>query len=335
MKRIWALFWARNKEFIRDKSALTWSFVFPIVLVIGIGMAFTGNQPIFKVAYMGETTQLSQQASLLKAYPEIDFIQVSNWPKAKIRLEQHEYDLLLDLRQGNADYWINEASDKSKFLDALMKSSPLKRQGLSSKNLRYVDWILPGILAINMMYGALYGVGYVIVRYRKNGYLKRLQATPLTAFEFLTSQMLSRLVISQCVMLVIFALCFAILQPVIYGSLWLLLALSILGAFSLCSLGLLLCTRVASEEFSRGLLEMASWPMLLLSQAWFSLDSAHPSLQAISKLLPLTYLIHGWREVMYYGATLKEVWGDLLFLGGFGFITLLVAGKLFKWHLNR
>lgn len=335
MRKIWALFKARNLEFVRDKGALSWNFIFPIFIILGISLAFNGHRPMFKVGYLGDETKLKSELAEVYDLPHIKLIKVDDWEKAKIQLQQHNFHLLINLMD-TPDYWVNTLSREGQFLDKLLSTDTnLERHELTNKQIGYVDWLLPGILAINMMYGALYGVGYVIVRYRKNGYLKRLQATPLRPFEFLCAQLGSRLVISQIVVTIVFIGCCLILKLNIQGNYLLLLLLSILGSFSLIGLGLMLCSRVMSEELSRGLLEMMAWPMLLLSQAFISLDQAHVSLQWISKALPLTYLIHGWREVMYYGAGFKDIMPDMIFLTCFGFVCLLVGAKLFKWHPSQ
>ncbi len=332
MKRILALLKARNLEFIRDKGALSWNFLFPVLIIIGISFAFNGDRPLFQIGYFGDELTLKSEFSDIHQWPDIQLIKVDDFDKALLKLEQHQYHLLLNLSD-KPSYWVNHLSTQGRFLDSLLDGkTSLVRNELSVKKLRYVDWLLPGILAINMMYGALYGVGYVIVRYRKNGYLKRLQATPLTSFEFLTAQLLSRLIISQLVVSLLFAGCSFVLNLGFHANLWLLFLLSVFGAFALSSLGLVLCSRVMSEELSRGLLEVAAWPMLLLSQAWFSMDQAHPILQAISKLLPLTYIIDGWRDVLYYGATFSDIKDNLIYLAMIGFACLLIGSKLFKWH---
>lgn len=332
MKRILALFWARNLEFIRDRGALTWNIIFPVFLVVGISLAFNGHTDLFRIGYVGEKAD-SAHLKLIDM-PSIEWVKLKDWNKGLIQLQQHQLHLLYK-DQPEPEYWVNTLSPQGQFLDEMLNDKPIKRHQLTNKKLRVIDWILPGILAINMMYSSLYGVGYVIVRYRKNGYLKRLQATPLTAIEFMLSQLGSRLILSQIVITFLFLGCYWLLKPTLVGSFALLLLISVLGAFALIALGLVLCSRVMSEELSRGLLEMSAWPMLLLSEAWFSLDQAHPVLQWISKALPLTYLIHAWREVMYYGATLSDVAPDLIFLALFGGVCLLIGAMTFKWHSNQ
>jgi ABC-type multidrug transport system permease subunit len=185
------------------------------------------------------------------------------------------------------------------------------------------------------MYSCLYGIGYGIIRYRRTGYLKRLQSTPLTAFEFLCSQIFSRLLITQVVTIFIFMGCFILFSPRVEGSLLQLFVLSILGALCLISVALLISARVQSEELSRGLLEVAAWPMLMLSGAFFSLDEAHPALVYFANCLPLTHIVQPAREILLYGATWSSLWGHYVILTLMTIVLLFFSSILFKWQLTK
>src|SRR5690606_6063996 len=178
---------------------------------------------------------------------------------------------------------------------------------ISGRPVRYVDWVLPGVIGMNMMFGALFGVGYVIVRYRQNGVLKRLQATPVRPLQFIAAQLASRLWIVLAINIVIFAGCVLLLDLLQLGSYWLLLLIGLLGAMTMIALGLLIASRTASEELAGGLLNVATWPMMFLSELWFSLDNAPAWLQRVSEFMPLTHLVKSARAVMVESATLAEV----------------------------
>ena len=108
----------------------------------------------------------------------VEFIPVPALADAVTKVERHQLDMLVDPRTGR--YWINDSSPKGYILERVLRGSggaAYAKQTVSGRAVRYVDWVVPGILSMNMMFGALYGVGYVIVRYRKNGVLKRLKAS--------------------------------------------------------------------------------------------------------------------------------------------------------------
>ena len=161
--------------------------------------------------------------------------------------------------------------------------APLNKDAVSGRPVRYIDWLLPGILGMNMMFSCLFGVGYVVVRYRKNGFLKRLNATPLRAVEFLSAQIASRLAITLTSVALVFWGMSTFLDIRMDGSYLLLLMVAVLGAISMIALALLATSRVSSEELASGLLNFLGWPMMLLSGVWFSMEGTSAAAQVLSE----------------------------------------------------
>jgi ABC-type multidrug transport system permease subunit len=182
------------------------------------------------------------------------------------------------------------------------------------------------------MFSSLWGVGWVIVRYRKNGVLRRLRATPLTAAEFLVAQILSRLLVVSSVTLLVFFGTNLLLDFPMRGS-YLALALVFLsGAISLVSLGLTVSARVRSEELADGLLNLMSWPMMILSGVWFSLEGTNIWAQRIAEILPLTHMVDAARRVMLDGAGVADVATEIILLTATGVILLGLSAKAFRWQ---
>jgi ABC transporter DrrB family efflux protein len=195
----------------------------------------------------------------------------------------------------------------------------------------YAQWVLPGILGMNMMFSALYGVGYVLVRYRKNGVLKRLKATPLSALEFMAAQVASRLMIIITVTLVLFVGCVWLLDLTVEGAYLDLLLLTLLGIIALISLGVLITSVTRSEELAGGLVNLVSWPMMLLSGVWFSLEGAPELLQWVARCLPLTHWIEGARAIMIEGASLAGIAGNLWVLALMSLLFMSIGAWRFNW----
>ena len=329
-RHFFAVFSARNREFLRDRTALAWNIILPVLLVVGFAFAFSTEEvDLFKVGFHGEPDPAKH--SFLETR-HVQFVEVSELPSAVTRVERHQLDMLIDLTSGH--YWINTKSAKGHILEKLLKSddNELKKQAVTGDEIRYVDWLIPGILGMNIMFSSLFGVGYVIVRYRKNGVLKRLKATPLSAFEFLTAQITSRLWL-----IVLFTSCVYFGTDLfvhfrMYGSYLTLLLVLIVGTMSLISIGLLVAARMSSEEAANGLLNLLSWPMMLLSGVWFSLEGSHPIVIAISKLLPLTHLIDAARAIMIDGAGLVDVSSQIVILLLMTSICMLIGAYTFRWE---
>jgi len=205
---------------------------------------------------------------------------------------------------------------------------------VSGAALRYVDWLFPGILGMNMMFSCLFGVGYVVLRYRKSGFLKRLYATPLTAFEFLSAQVLSRLGLILFVTAILYVGIGAIIGFRNAGSTLLLLLLAIIGALSMIALGVTIAARFASEELVGGLLNLLTWPMMLLSGIWFSLEGSPRWVQWVAHVFPLTHVLDAARAVMLDGAGLAQIAPHLLFLGATALAFLAFGAWSFRWRIE-
>jgi ABC-2 type transport system permease protein len=334
MRNLLALWAARNREYYRDKGSLFWSFLFTPMLVIILALSFSENdQKVFSLG-IHQTETIDEQL-VIDWNRDIYYADVIDYPVLEDglkRLRFHQLDLLLD--QDSQQYWVNAKSTRSGLMERLLlgKLEGWQRNTTTGRQIRYIDWVIPGMLAMNMMFSGLFGVGYVIVRYRKNGVLKRLQAAPIEAWQFLTAQGLSRLTIMLTVTTLLFALCKTLVGMQVTGSYWLLLLIAVLGNLSIISLALLFASRTASEEFANGLLNAVSFPMLLLSEIWFSLDKAPSWLQYIADLSPLTHIVRAARQVILEGAGISDIAVELAVLVAMTLLLITLAAKLFQWH---
>jgi len=338
IKRFFAVFKARNIEFVRDKSSLGWNFFFPVLLLVGFSFIFSGDgRSAYKVGWV-EETKIVQGDTLQNPFEDtrfIDFISYKDIDIAKGKLSRHTIDLVI--AEQSKRYWVNDESAKSYLVEKIFSNEleGYTRLQTTGKKIRYVDWVLPGILGMNMMFSCLFGVGYVIVRYRKNAVLKRLKATPLTAFEFVSAQLLSRLFIVMCTSVVVYSGCNLLFDFFMLGSYFDLLVIGMLGAFCLISLGLLVASRSKSEELIGGLLNMTSWPMMMLSGVWFSLEGAPSALKILADFLPLTHLVAGAREIITEGATLGDISYHVNCLLLMSAIFLSFGAYFFSWNAER
>ena len=338
-RRLRAATWARSLEFIRDKSAVGWNVIFPVLLVLGLAYVFSGpGQPMFKVGVLAPAgVALDAKLHPFLATPQVQFYREEPGDAALHKVQLQRIDMLADFTVVPGRYWVNEQSPKGKLLEQLLRGAggdALQRQATSGAEARYVDWVTPGVLGMNMMFGCLFGIGYVIVRYRKNGYLKRLNATPLRAFEFLLAQLLSRLLLIVVVNCAVFMACRLLLHLRMEGSYWNLLLLTTLAVFSMIAMGLVVSARISSEELAGGILNVIATPMMVVCGVFFSIDGAPRILQMVAQLLPLTHLINGARAIMLDGAGLQQIAPNLLALAAMSVIYLVLGAALFKWRQN-
>jgi ABC-type multidrug transport system permease subunit len=332
LSRFFAVVKARNIEFFRDRSSLGWNLLFPILMLVGLSFIFSGDgRAVYKVGVLN----LAQSQSNFLDTQYIGFIDYQEVALAKVKLEQHSIDLLVDFN--GQQYWVNQGSPNSYLVEKIFKNDHQNFQRIETqgRKIRYVDWVLPGILGMNMMFSCLFGVGYVIVRYRKNAVLKRLKATPLSALEFVSAQLVSRLFIVMFMSSTVYIGCNLFFDFFMLGSYFDLFVIAILGAFSLITLGLLVASRSKSEELIGGLLNLSSWPMMLLSGVWFSLEGAPSGVKIFADFLPLTHLVAGARKIITEGASLADISYHVSMLGVMSMVFLILGAYLFSWNTER
>jgi len=332
MRRFLAVLHARNLEFIRDRSSLGWNIVLPVLLVIGMAVMFSGGEkPLFKVAVAGSSAGPPPPFLQIRY---IQFFPVTDVAGASRKVSRHQIDMLLELGPAPR-YRINPDSAKGYLLERLLLGTPgprFTRSLITGKRIRYIDWLVPGILGMNMMFSCLFGVGYVVVRYRKNGFLKRLNATPLRAIEFITAQIGSRLLLTMSITVAVYAGARYFLDIRMEGGYGALFLVALLGAVSLIALGFVIAARVSSEELAGGLLNLISWPMILASGVWFSMEGTPPLLQHVAQLFPLTQVLEAARAVMLDGAGLGDIFGHLAALAVMTTVFLVTGSVLFRWQ---
>lgn len=334
-RRFLSILRARNLEFLRDRSTLIWNICFPVMLILGFAFIFgSGNTAVFKVGILSELDGYISQPQVT-VMPEVGTIPYQDEAAALSSLRQHQIHMVLDV--DNRLYWINETSNEGAVLEELLsyKDPEYRRRLIGGRDIRYVDWAMPGVISMNIMFACLFGVGYVLVRYRKNGVLKRLRATPLTTLEFLSAHIVSRLILVTLVSTLLLLGGMALLSIVMVGSYLNLLVVVLLGTICLISLGLLIASRSRSEELTGGLINFSTWPMMFLSEAWFSIEGAPQWLQWLAQLLPLTHLVEAARMVMLDGASLASISDSLLALAGMTLVFMLAGMLLFNWDSDH
>ena len=330
----------------RDRAAFGWNFLFPFLIVAGFGLIFGGKTYIeYKVGlFPHERVTISAENSKIpQEFRKMRFLKFIGFPTIKegiAKLQHHKIDFLLKVGDPPYEYYVSDASPKGYILEQMFKASLIpadfntgaEKKEIKGTAIRYIDWLFPGILAMNMMFSALWGVGYVVVRYRKNGVLKRFKVTPLTAFEYLTAQALSRIFLLMFTLAVVWIGCDLIFSFRVLGSYLDLFFIFFLGSLSLTSLGLVVASRGTSEEFTTGILNFISWPMMFLSEVWFSLEGSPQWLKGVTQILPLTHLLKAARKIMHDGAGLLDVSLEIAIMSIMTLTFLTLGAAMFSWN---
>ncbi|HVA51816.1 MAG TPA: ABC transporter permease [Pirellulales bacterium] len=341
---LWQLVLARLKEFYREPEAVFWVYGFPILMTVGLGVAFR-NKPVERITVdieRGPTANTTLEA--LKADPRF-VAAVHEADDCRLRLRTGRTDLIVSPAPGPTpryDYSFDATRPESLLArnavdDALERAAGRRDVASTSDHPldepggRYIDFLVPGLLGMSLMGGGLWGVGYVIVDMRLRKLLKRFLATPLRRTDFLLGIMISRMVfmIPEVLIILLFArLAFGV---VIYGSLPSLIFLIFLGAVSFAGIGLLVASRARTLEAVSGLMNLVMLPMWLLSGVFFSSDRFPEAVQPAIKALPLTLLNDSLRSVMLEGATLASQWPQIAGLAVWGAVAFVLALRWFRW----
>ncbi|MDQ2906409.1 MAG: ABC transporter permease [Chloroflexota bacterium] len=206
----------------------------------------------------------------------------------------------------------------------------LQEAGVSVHNLRQIDFILPGMLGMMLMWTNL-STGGALVEWRERGVLRRLAATPLRSSTLISTQMLARLILSLLQAAVLILVGRYVFQVQVVGS-WLLLGLAVvLGTLTMLGVGLGIGSIAKNADSAQAITFLVSFPMMFLSGSYFSTSSAPTFLKPLISVLPLTYLNDALRQVMNNGASLSTIQTDLLVLAAWIVAGFLLASRTFRW----
>ena len=269
---------ARNMEFIRNREDFYWNLLLPVILIAGFSYIFSGNQKTsFSIGLIGNLPDRNISILQMESVNYVDYNLPEN-PSAKQKILDkvrfHQIDILIDFEQ--KEYYLNDQSPNAEILRGLIQLSQyrssleLNEKQVSGKAVRYVDWIVPGIIGMNMVFSCHFGIGHSIVRYRKNGVLKRLKATPISSFGFINAQMSSRFIIVFITSIVVFAGTNLFINFMVLGSYLNLLLLNAITILCMNSFGLLIASQLKSEELLTGIVDAVEFITIMLSGVFFS-----------------------------------------------------------------
>jgi ABC-2 type transport system permease protein len=347
---LWELTVSRIKEAARDPMALFWTFGFPIFLAVVLGLAFRSTpvapSPIgFVCSAAADSCERVRNELEAKK-----LVSVREQPLAEATraLRRSKVDLVLELQpdSGSAlgaprlvfhfDPSRREAQSARLAVDRSLDPSPPPYASSDRPQTelggRYIDFLMPGIVALNLMGSGVWGIGFTIVEARKRKLLRQLAATPMRRSHFLLSYMLSRLMF--LVPEVVFLFGFGVLAfgTPIQGSLAAIAALSLVGASAFTGIGVLIAARTESTEAAAGWGNLVMMPMWLFSGVFFSYEQFPQELQPAIRALPLTALTDALRAVTNEAAPLSACAGELGILAVWTVVTFALALRMFRWQ---
>jgi ABC-2 type transport system permease protein len=208
----------------------------------------------------------------------------------------------------------------------------ISTQGIQGKNMSYVDFLVPGVLAMSVMNGGIVGLSAAFVVMRERSVLRRIKVTPFPMISFITARVATQLLVALCQAAILLGLAKLIFDLDIVGNLLEVAVFIFLGSLAFLTIGFFVAGVSRKQQSATALAQLISFPMLFLSGVIFPLDRAPVWLQDVAKALPLTYLADGLRQVMIYGASLASLWDDLLALVVTIAVGLALAVRFFRWE---
>lgn len=335
----------RVREFLREKEAVFWVFIFPVLMTFALGIAFRNTAPDktpVAIEAAATDSRVSEIASLLSQSADVTAT-VMGPEEAAQALRSGKVAIVVKPNNDSFEYRFDPTRPESRTARLLVDDVLQRGKGrtdvvkvgdqqVTEPGARYVDFLVPGLIGMNLMGSGLWGLGFTVVIARSRKLLKRFAATPMKRSHYLLSFILSRLVflVLEVGAVVIFAvLAFGF---TVRGS-WLSLALTIvLGGFTFSGIGLLVAARPTTIEGVSGLMNFIMLPMWLLSGTFFSSERFPQVLQPFIKALPLTALNDVLRAVMNEGASLSSNWIPIAILLAWCLVSFVVALKIFRWQ---
>jgi len=336
---------ARILEFLRQPDAVFWSYFFPVLMVLALGLAFNKTQEPPVLVDIVDSKLHETIMESLKLNPQFA-LKYSAIDEATNRLRTGRTDLLIEKAiEGTGHVYVfdplrpESVSARSLVDDYLQRSAGrkdvIKVSDRSAVDVgsRYVDFLVPGILGMNIMGGGLWGVGFAIVQMRIRKVLKRLIATPMKKSHFLWSLLASRLVFQIPGVVILLGFAWLTFGVAARGSLFAALVVVLLGALTFSGIGMLVASRANSMEMVSGLMNLVMLPMWLFSGIFFSTDRFPDAMQPIVQILPLTPLIGALRAITLEGAGLFEPTQlmRLAILATWTLVSFAIALKWFRW----
>jgi ABC-type multidrug transport system permease subunit len=337
---LWQLTLARFREQLRQPEVLFWVFAFPLLLAVALGLAFRNRPPeVIRVAVEAGPGADSVAALLGGARG----LRVSVSPPAQAAEQLRKARVAIVVVPGETLVYRYDSTRSESRLARLATDDALQRalgrrdvravaeQKVMERGSRYIDFLIPGLLGLNLMGTGMWGMGYAVVDARKRKLMKRLLASPMRRSQYLLSFIVARLAMlgPEVALLIGFGmLAFGVPMR---GSVVSLAVLSLLGAMCFAGLGLLTASRARTIEMVSGLMNLIMMPMWILSGVFFSAANFPAVMQPLIKLLPLTALNDALRAVVLDGASLAAVAGPATVCAVWGAVSFAVALKIFRW----
>ena len=326
---------------LREPEAIFWVVVFPVLLSIALGIAFRASGPAVLPVAVQQGPGSAEMLETLNVDAGLT-VQALDEPDARDALRTGKVAVVV-IPGESWTFWYDPTRPESRearlIVDATLQRAagrldahPTRLREMTEKGSRYIDFLIPGLLGMNLMGTGMWSIGFSIVNSRQRRILKRFVATPMRRWQYLLAQFVGRFVFLVIEVVVLVGSARLLFGVPVRGA-WLLFAVvCIVGAFTFASAGLLVASRPRTIEGVSGLMNLVMMPMWILSGTFFSTERFPEIMQPIVQALPLTALNDALRLVMIEGVGVAGVAGELAIFGAWGLFAFFAALALFRWQ---
>lgn len=366
-KQLLQLFEVHGKELIREPAVLFWGFVFPILMALGLGLAFTKKAEVVINTAIIESTSSVQINQFLKENTETleataekpqyyrltieneklgnttILFQKCDWQEAMTLLKQGKLNIIIEESEGQIKYHFDPLNPDAQFaymkLSTILDGNPVVKkqdnqdiEALTVSGSRYVDFLIPGLIALGIMMSCMWGLSYGMIEKRSQKLLRRMVATPMKKSYFLLTLMLVRTMLNFLESCALFLAAWLFFDIKIQGNVLALLLIFLAGNIAFAGIAIFTSSHTAKTEIGNGLINAVVTPMMILSGIFFSYHNFPDKLIWIIQKLPLTILADSIRSIFIEGAGFAETILPFFILIATGSVFFAVGLKVFKWH---
>ena len=373
-KQLWQLISALFREIIREPGVLFWGILFPILMSLGLGLAFTKKSDVIrKVAIINipDKSPAGSESSMINGFLQhnceknlsgesatwqwkyiikdeklgnsVFLFYKMKWADALRFLKRGTINVLMLGKNDSVEYHFDPMNPDAQLtyiklstivgngaIQTVQNNSDIKP--LTVTGTRYIDFLVPGLIAMGVMMSSMWGISYGIIEKRSKKLLRRLVATPMKKSHFLIALISVRITMNFIESLVLFLFALFAFKMTIQGNISALILMFLAGNVAFAGIAVLVSSHTSNTEVGNGLINFVVFPMMVLSGIFFSYQNFPAWSLPVIKNLPLTMLTDGIRSIFNEGAGYNEVALPILILIATGALFFFVGLKIFKWH---